>query len=76
MATVGEAIAAMKMTEEMGPRARRARRSGGIGCSGVIALLIVAAVLVVAIQHSSGTAHDLLNRLIAQLNSSGLIQIH
>jgi LSD1 subclass zinc finger protein len=73
MANVGEAIAAARTTREMENRARRTRRSGGIGCSGTIALLIVAAVLIVAIQHSTGTAHDLLARLIAQLNLSGLI---
>ncbi len=75
MASVGAAIASMRTTREMEmeARARRSRRTGGIGCSGTIALLIVAAVLIVAIQHSTGTAHDLLARLIAQLNLSGLI---
>jgi len=73
MAVVGEAIAAVRTTQEMDTRVRRTRRTGGISCSGMIALVIVIAALLVAVQQSSGTAHDLLNRLIAQLNLSGLI---
>ena len=73
MATVGEAIAAMRSTQEMNDRVRRSRRSGGIGCSGIFAFLIVAAAILIAVYNSTGTAHDLLIRLIAQLNLSGLI---
>jgi LSD1 subclass zinc finger protein len=73
MAVVGEAIAAMRTTQEMDTRIRRSRRSGGIGCSGTIVLLIVVAAILVSIHNSTGIAHDLLNRLIAQLNLSGLI---
>lgn len=73
MATVGEAIEAMRDTREMDNRARRSRRAGGISCSGVIVFLVVVAAILVAIYNSTGTAHDLLNRLIAQLNLSGFI---
>src|SRR5512146_1373904 len=73
MATVGEAITAMRSTREMDTRVRRTRRAGGISCSGMLALVIIVAALLVAVYNSSGPAHDLLIRLIAQLNSSGLI---
>ncbi len=73
MATVGEAIAAMKMSEEMGSQNRRARRSGGLGCSGVFVLLILAAVALVAVYNSTGIAHDILIRLMTQLNMASLI---
>jgi predicted RNA-binding Zn-ribbon protein involved in translation (DUF1610 family) len=72
MAAVGEAFAAMRNTQEMDGRVRRSRRSGGIGCSGFITLLIIATVAYFAIQNSTGTAHNLLNYFIAQLNLSGL----
>jgi hypothetical protein len=73
MASVGEAIAAMRTTREMDTPVRRYRRSGGIGCSGVFAILILVGAALVAIYNSTGTAHDLLIRLIAQLNLSGFI---
>jgi LSD1 subclass zinc finger protein len=72
IAAVGEAITAMRTTREMDDRARRSRRSGGIGCSGIFAFLIIVGVILIAVYNSTGTAHDLLIRLIAQVNASGL----
>ncbi len=74
MAVVGEAIAAARTSREMETPLRRTRRAGGISCSGLIAFVLVIAAVFIAIQYSTGPAHDFLARLIAQLNLSGLIK--